>query len=67
MESNDGYIKAEHVSRSFQTPNGNLNVLGDISFQIKRGEFICIVGGSGCGKALSCGYCRDLTASMRER
>ena len=29
---------------------GDLLVLDDISFQIKKGEFVCVVGPTGCGK-----------------
>lgn len=29
---------------------GDLKVLSDISFQVKKGEFLCIVGPTGCGK-----------------
>src|SRR5699024_2494493 len=28
----------------------NLHVLNDISFNIKKGEFVCVVGPTGCGK-----------------
>jgi len=29
---------------------GRLHVLDDISFKIKKGEFVCVVGPTGCGK-----------------
>ncbi len=29
---------------------GTLHVLDDISFKVKKGEFVCIVGPTGCGK-----------------
>ncbi|MGX8701728.1 ABC transporter ATP-binding protein [Caproiciproducens sp.] len=29
---------------------GNLHVLDNISFKVKKGEFVCIVGPTGCGK-----------------
>ena len=29
---------------------GNLEVLKNCSFQIKQGEFVCVVGPTGCGK-----------------
>lgn len=29
---------------------GSLHVLDDISFNIKKGEFVCVVGPTGCGK-----------------
>ncbi|WP_291705423.1 ABC transporter ATP-binding protein [Bradyrhizobium sp.] len=40
----------EHVSLSFETPNGVLKVLDDVSYEISEGEFVSIIGPSGCGK-----------------
>ena len=39
-------VRLEHLTKSF----GNLLVLDDISFDVKEGEFLCIVGPTGCGK-----------------
>lgn len=39
-------IEVKHLTKYF----GNLHVLDDISFNIKKGEFICVVGPTGCGK-----------------
>jgi len=41
-----GHIKIDSVSKSF----GKVEVLKNISFEIKGGEFFSILGGSGCGK-----------------
>lgn len=49
MERNKVYIKLENVSKIF--PVSGQKVLQDISFEVQKGEFICIVGGSGCGKS----------------
>ena len=40
----------DHVSLSFETPNGVLKVLDDVSYEISEGEFVSIIGPSGCGK-----------------
>ncbi len=45
------YIKVSDVSRKFFQNGKQLNVLDDISFDVKKSEFICIVGSSGCGKS----------------
>ena len=39
-------IEVRNLTKSF----GDLLVLDDISFQVKDGEFLCIVGPTGCGK-----------------
>ncbi|HWQ59236.1 MAG TPA: ABC transporter ATP-binding protein [Clostridia bacterium] len=39
-------VKVEHLTKYF----GDLHVLDDISFNIKKGEFLCVVGPTGCGK-----------------
>ncbi len=44
-------MQVEHISHSYLGPAGKLEVLNDISFQVQRQEFICIVGPSGCGKS----------------
>lgn len=44
-------IKLEHISKSFHTKNGRLDVLRDINLEIKYGEFTAILGQSGCGKS----------------
>ena len=42
-------LELRHVSYRYDRPHGE-QVLKDISLQIKDGEFLCIVGRSGCGK-----------------
>lgn len=39
-------VEVRNLTKNF----GELKVLNDISFNIKKGEFICVVGPTGCGK-----------------
>ena len=39
-------VQVHNLTKNF----GDLKVLQDISFNIKKGEFLCIVGPTGCGK-----------------
>ena len=39
-------IHVENLTKKF----GDLLVLDNISFDIKKGEFVCVVGPTGCGK-----------------
>jgi nitrate/nitrite transport system ATP-binding protein len=45
------YLSLENLSITFDTDNGPLNVLDDISLKIEKGEFISLIGHSGCGKS----------------
>lgn len=48
MKSDNHHAKVEvkHLTKYF----GDLHVLDDISFDVKKGEFLCVVGPTGCGK-----------------
>lgn len=41
----------QDIRKSFTLPQGELNVLNDVTFSIRKGEFIAIVGPSGAGKS----------------
>lgn len=45
-------ISVEDLSRTFPSPDGggDVTVFEDIWFKVERGEFICLIGHSGCGK-----------------
>lgn len=47
---NDVLIKIEHVSRTFKDDDNVVEALRDINLEIKAGEFISLIGSSGCGK-----------------
>lgn len=47
----NNYLDISHVSISFPTDNGPLNVLNDVDLQVQQGEFISLIGHSGCGKS----------------
>jgi lipoprotein-releasing system ATP-binding protein len=43
-------LQANHISKNFHDPV-NIQVLKDITFSVKKGEFVSITGKSGCGKS----------------
>jgi len=43
-------VEFRHVSKKFQTPGGPLEVIRDINLTVNPGEFVSLVGASGCGK-----------------
>ncbi len=46
MDNQKVKVQAKHLTKRF----GDLLVLDDISFDVHEGEFLCIVGPTGCGK-----------------
>ena len=52
MEQQRGYISVQGLRKKYKRKKQqDLQVLDSINFEINRGEFVCIVGGSGCGKS----------------
>jgi nitrate/nitrite transport system ATP-binding protein len=45
------YVQLENVDMTFTTKKGTFNALSNINLNIKEGEFISIIGHSGCGKS----------------
>lgn len=45
------YLNIDHVGITFATDNGPLNVLNDVNLKVDKGEFISLIGHSGCGKS----------------
>ena len=46
MSEQEYKVRVEHRTKDF----GDLHVLDDMNFNIKKGEFVCVVGPTGCGK-----------------
>ena len=46
-------LRAERLSVQFATPTGPAHALDDFSFHLDRGEFVGLVGESGCGKSVT--------------
>jgi len=45
------YLNIDHVSIEFPTPDGPFKALDNVNLKIDRGEFVSIIGHSGCGKS----------------
>ncbi len=44
------FIKVENLKKVYPTPAGELEVFSNLSFSVKKGELLCIMGVSGVGK-----------------
>jgi ABC-type dipeptide/oligopeptide/nickel transport system, ATPase component len=44
-------LSVKDIEEKYQAENGEITALKNISFSVKKGEFISIVGASGCGNA----------------
>ena len=47
-------LNVEHLSVSFFTPAGEVQAVRDVSFSLRAGVVLAIVGESGCGKSVLC-------------
>jgi peptide/nickel transport system ATP-binding protein len=46
-------LEVDGLSVDIETPRGALHAVRDVSFRIERGETLCLVGESGCGKSMT--------------
>jgi NitT/TauT family transport system ATP-binding protein len=63
-------IELIDVTRRFETPDGHLmTALRDFNMTVRKGEFVCVVGPTGCGKSttlnLVTGLARPSTGEVR--
>jgi nitrate/nitrite transport system ATP-binding protein len=51
-EQHAGDIRVEGLQQCFPTPDGQdvTEIFGDVWFDVEPGEFVCLIGHSGCGK-----------------
>jgi len=47
----NSYLHIDHVGITFPTDSGPLTVLEDVNLRVEQGEFISLIGHSGCGKS----------------
>lgn len=49
--NDDRYLQFSQVHKIYPTPKGPLTVVEDFEMTMKKGEFVSIIGHSGCGKS----------------
>lgn len=47
-------LEVKNLSVCFDTPGGQVQAVRDVSFSLRQGEVLAIVGESGCGKSVLC-------------
>ena len=52
MRSDSKYLEISHLTKMYPTPDGGEAVIvRDFDLAIGEGEFVCLIGHSGCGKS----------------
>ena len=49
----DNLIEVKNLKTFFKTEAGIVKAVNDVSFKVKKGETVCVVGESGCGKSIT--------------
>lgn len=49
----DKLLEVKNLKTYFKTEKGILKAVDDVSFNVRKGETLCIVGESGCGKSIT--------------
>lgn len=51
MPNDDRYLEFSQLHKVYPTPKGPLTVVEDVNLKLKKGEFVSLIGHSGCGKS----------------
>ncbi len=67
--SGDPYLELDSLSKVYPTANGPFTVMEDINLTVQEGEFVCLIGHSGCGKTtllnMVSGFAQPTTGEVR--
>ena len=53
MPDDRAILKVSHLATAFDTEGGRIRAVDDVSFQVKKGRTLGLVGESGCGKSVT--------------
>src|ERR1041385_9079252 len=56
------YVVIDNLTKIYPTPKGPAVIVKDFNLHIKKGEFVCLIGHSGCGKS----SVRSMVAGLNE-
>ena len=59
-----GLLEVKNLSVSFDTPQGEVEAVRNVSFTLLPGEVLAVVGESGCGKSVLCKSIMKLLPAM---
>ncbi|HMH75891.1 MAG TPA: ATP-binding cassette domain-containing protein, partial [Candidatus Udaeobacter sp.] len=45
------FVELAQLGKTYPTPSGPAEIVRDFTLNVAEGEFVCIVGHSGCGKS----------------
>lgn len=62
-------LSINNLSKTYQVKEEEISILSDINLEVYEGEFVAIVGGSGCGKStflrIISGFIQDYTGTAK--
>ena len=59
----ENLLEVKNLQFSFRTYGGVVKAVRDVSFEVRPGEILGIVGESGCGKSVLCKSIMNLSVS----
>ena len=46
-----GYVEMFRLGKTYDTPNGPAIIVEEFDLNMQKGEYVCLLGHSGCGKS----------------
>ena len=60
--SDTAYLELTQLTKSYPSPKGEVVIVKDLNFKFHKGEFVTVIGHSGCGKSTMLMMAAGLTA-----